>query len=253
MVCPDFNEFHSDQLYSFRDDVDPCQKLKGIRLHLDDSSSKKVIGIQSIYDADREGFIHLHPSAEGVGGEIIVYTNSNVRLMKVAMEKHGLTNVAFISAKSGAEKGDSSDLYLDITEGYYIAGIHGIATDKGIVGLGLIFQHGTEEFEIPQKSDIEAYAEVFAKASDVATLTGVLTTAKKYLDNASKEPFTSKFRSVRLGNKVFGRIVASPGGLDLLSSIGFAVYTNSEDFFVSIPLGLDLTRALKMVSDTLAQ
>lgn len=75
---------------------------------------------------------------------------------------------------------------------------------------------------------------------DNATLLQVIKTAKKYLDNVQKEPFTSKFRRFKLSNKVFDRIVRVPGGIDQIIALGFAVYITDTDFMASIPLGANL-------------
>ena len=66
-------------------------------------------------------------------------------------------------------------------------------------------------------------------------------TAKKYLDNAKKDPHASRFRRFKLSNKIFDRIARVPGGLDLITDkLGFAIYRTDADYFASIPLAADL-------------
>jgi len=71
------------------------------------------------------------------------------------------------------------------------------------------------------------------------TLRQIAETAKKYLDNAKKDPYTNRFRRFKLSNKIFDRIVVS-GGLDIITNWGFAVYRTDTDFYASIPLAADL-------------
>jgi hypothetical protein len=68
----------------------------------------------------------------------------------------------------------------------------------------------------------------------------VLTTAMKYVDNARKEPWTTKYRSIKLSNKVADRICNVHGGLDLIRILGFNISGTSQDFMASIPLVADL-------------
>mmetsp|Transcript_18760 Transcript_18760/g.41735 ORF Transcript_18760/g.41735 Transcript_18760/m.41735 type:complete len:1089 (-) Transcript_18760:816-4082(-) len=82
---------------------------------------------------------------------------------------------------------------------------------------------------------------------DNAALLQVIKTAKKYLDNVHREPFTSRFRRFKLSNKVFDRIVRVPGGIHQIIALGFAVYSTDTDFMASIPLGANL----KMMEDAM--
>lgn len=68
----------------------------------------------------------------------------------------------------------------------------------------------------------------------------VLSTALKYLQNASKEPWSPKFRTFKLSNKVADKITRVDGGLRLLQSIGFEVFGTSQDFKATIPVASDL-------------
>ena len=73
----------------------------------------------------------------------------------------------------------------------------------------------------------------------------ILSTARKYLKNAIKEPWSPRFRSFRLSNKVADRITRIEGGLRLLTLHGFDVITctgHTPDFLVTIPLLADLDK-----------
>ena len=76
----------------------------------------------------------------------------------------------------------------------------------------------------------------------------VLSTAKKYLDNATKEPWAPKFRSFKLSNKVADKFARVEGGLGLLQSLGFEVFGTSLDFKACIPVSADLGK----VNDTIS-
>jgi len=68
----------------------------------------------------------------------------------------------------------------------------------------------------------------------------VVQTAKQYLDNVRKNPYTPRFRSFKMSNKIFDRITSSTDGIEDVLSLGFSMYTNDTDFMASIPLGADL-------------
>jgi hypothetical protein len=78
----------------------------------------------------------------------------------------------------------------------------------------------------------------------------VLTIAWKYVTNVQKDPSNPRFRNFRLSNKVFDQITSTPGGIELLTNLGFVVYHSDDDFVASIPLAVDLT-ALCGVFDNL--
>jgi hypothetical protein len=73
-----------------------------------------------------------------------------------------------------------------------------------------------------------------------SAVSGVLSTALKYLNNASKEPWAPRFRTFKLGNKVADRITRVEGGLALLQGLGFEVFGTSQDFKATIPVAADL-------------
>jgi nucleoredoxin len=89
-------------------------------------------------------------------------------------------------------------------------------------------------------------------AGDKSKITNIVTTAKKYVTNALKEPTNSRFRSFRLSNKVFDQITSVAGSIQLLTCIGFSVFPSDADFVAAIPLYVDL-KAMADVLDTLLE
>ena len=88
--------------------------------------------------------------------------------------------------------------------------------------------------------------------NDNAAVKVVLTTALKYLDNAIKEPWTPKFRTFRLSNKVADRITRVEGGIRLLQCLGFEVFGTGNDFMATIPLVVDLDSMKVKIESLLA-
>ena len=68
----------------------------------------------------------------------------------------------------------------------------------------------------------------------------VATTAIAYVANARKAPWSTKFRQVKLSNKVADRIVSTPGGIRALESLGFHVVVGASDAFARIPIFSDI-------------
>ena len=68
----------------------------------------------------------------------------------------------------------------------------------------------------------------------------VLETTLKYLENARKQPWTPKYRSFRLSNKVADTITRNPHSISFLQSLGLEVLSTQNDFIMTIPLASDL-------------
>eukprot|EP00555_Chaetoceros_dichaeta_P009239 CAMPEP_0198259078 /NCGR_PEP_ID=MMETSP1447-20131203/8346_1 /TAXON_ID=420782 /ORGANISM="Chaetoceros dichaeta, Strain CCMP1751" /LENGTH=786 /DNA_ID=CAMNT_0043946359 /DNA_START=58 /DNA_END=2418 /DNA_ORIENTATION=+ len=68
----------------------------------------------------------------------------------------------------------------------------------------------------------------------------VAKTAKQYLNNVRKHPYTFRFRSFKMSNKIFDRITASTDGIEDVLNLGFSTYNNDTDFMACIPLGANL-------------
>ena len=86
------------------------------------------------------------------------------------------------------------------------------------------------------------------------SLRQIAETAKKYLDNAKKDPHASRFRRFKLSNKIFDRIARVPGGLNITEQLGFGIYRTDTDYFASIPLAADLDlieKSIKRLLDKL--
>jgi hypothetical protein len=95
----------------------------------------------------------------------------------------------------------------------------------------------------------EAVAQV-VEWNSVEQVRTILSTAVKYLTNTKKEPWTPKFRTFKLSNKVADQITRVEAGLRLLESLGFDVYF-SQDFMATIPLAADLDAMEKQINDLL--
>jgi len=76
---------------------------------------------------------------------------------------------------------------------------------------------------------------------DKIKVSKVLSIAKKYVANVQKDPANPRFRNFRLSNKVFDQITSTPGGIELLVNLGFAIFHSDTDFMASIPLAVNLT------------
>ena len=86
----------------------------------------------------------------------------------------------------------------------------------------------------------------------VENLNDVLSTAKKYVQNVQKQPFSPKFRSFKLSNKVSDRITSSEGGIEcLVNELGFRTYSNDVDFMASIPLSIDISALILRINKLL--
>jgi thiol-disulfide isomerase/thioredoxin len=81
----------------------------------------------------------------------------------------------------------------------------------------------------------------------------VLNTALKYLENTQKVPWSPKFRTFKLGNKVADRITRVEGGVDLICSLGFEVRGTPQDFIAAIPLAMDLDKLHLKITSMLEQ
>ena len=86
---------------------------------------------------------------------------------------------------------------------------------------------------------------------DTTSLKDVLHTAKKYVENVQKKPYSPKFRSFKISNRFFDNITSADGGLEcIVKYLGFAIHTAPLDYMASIPLSAD-TDAMKERIDAL--
>ena len=111
----------------------------------------------------------------------------------------------------------------------------------------------TNEVLVPRPVDITLtnIKEWNASLSDAVAI--VLSTALKYLENAMKEPWTPKFRTFRLSNKVADKISRIEGGIGLLQSLGFEIFGTGHDFMATIPLLVDLDSMKVQIESLLAK
>lgn len=81
----------------------------------------------------------------------------------------------------------------------------------------------------------------------------ILRTISKFLDNAAREPWNPKFRSMKLSNKIVDRVARVGNTLDLLCRLGMSLEPTSQDFMVTIPLAANMDRIRSDVSKTLTK
>jgi hypothetical protein len=81
----------------------------------------------------------------------------------------------------------------------------------------------------------------------------VLKTILKYLENAKKEPWTPRFRSFKLSNKIVDRITRVEGALDLVCSLGMYIYPVETDFMACIPLSINLDEMEASIKDLMPE
>ena len=73
------------------------------------------------------------------------------------------------------------------------------------------------------------------------SLRDVLHTAKKYVENVRKNPYSPKFRSFKVSNRFFDNITSTDCGLEyIVQCLGFRTYSTSTDYIASIPLSVDI-------------
>ncbi len=92
---------------------------------------------------------------------------------------------------------------------------------------------------------MNSVAESHTVTPHLTPIRDVLHTAKKYVENVQKKPYSPKFRSFKVSNRIFDNITLAEGGLEyIVKCLGFRTYITSSDYMASIPLGVD-TDALK--------
>jgi hypothetical protein len=84
-----------------------------------------------------------------------------------------------------------------------------------------------------------------------SSVTTVLRTAQKYLNNVIDEPWEPRYRTFRLSNKVADSVTSVEGGLGLLQALGFEVVVTSHDFKATIPVPSDLTAMKQRIAQLL--
>lgn len=92
----------------------------------------------------------------------------------------------------------------------------------------------------PSSEELANLVSILNLPNNKDALQAVLSTTLKYLENARREPWTAKFRSFKLGNKIVDRITRVEGALDLLCSLGLYMYPTETDFVACLPLSADL-------------
>ena len=73
-----------------------------------------------------------------------------------------------------------------------------------------------------------------------ADMRQLIETTLKYLANARKQPWITKFRSFRLSNKIADRITCIPHSVSFLQSLGLEALRAENDFVLTFPLAANL-------------
>jgi len=72
----------------------------------------------------------------------------------------------------------------------------------------------------------------------------------KCITNIEKNPFTPRFRMVKLSNRVFDQVTSSRGGLQLIVQyLGFDVFAVGIDFVAVVPLAANIPEMIKVAQD----
>jgi nucleoredoxin len=85
----------------------------------------------------------------------------------------------------------------------------------------------------------EVVAQVIERNS-IPVVRNVFNILMKYLANATSEPWSPKFRTFKLSNKVADQVVSLEGGLSLIQSLGFEIHGTSQEFKATVPVSMDL-------------
>jgi hypothetical protein len=164
------------------------------------------------------------------GGELSIETMLATWMERIPAESQEMLKLLELSCESNDknDKDDKESPYLvQKTEGSKPATVLDVKVQ--------LVQEGGE----PTAAAVKAMAQIIEWTSVEDTKT-VLLTALKYLGNAKEQPWSPRFRTFKLSNKVADRITRVQGGLGLLQFIGFEVYGTSQDFMATIPLDADL-------------
>eukprot|EP00590_Aulacoseira_subarctica_P012074 CAMPEP_0172438622 /NCGR_PEP_ID=MMETSP1064-20121228/72896_1 /TAXON_ID=202472 /ORGANISM="Aulacoseira subarctica , Strain CCAP 1002/5" /LENGTH=986 /DNA_ID=CAMNT_0013187185 /DNA_START=497 /DNA_END=3457 /DNA_ORIENTATION=- len=227
------------------------------------TSMRNITGVQSVFVGGCRGAQHLSsPDKEGEWVELKLENEpeSNIEI-KGETNK---TGIFMQSLDSNMEQGDSfkhenlTPFSLSVLPGYVFSGLHGAIVSTGITALGVICKKShcsSSDAPSPDKKNKPgmkphiqfAMRVIVLCGNDLTLIRNVVILAKKYLENAKKQPFNPKFRVFKLNNKVSDRMAQVPHGLDLLNVMHFSVFCSSLEYLVS--LSPDLNRIEKAISD----
>lgn len=101
---------------------------------------------------------------------------------------------------------------------------------------------------VASKAVLQDAIELATEWNSPAVIIDALKVAAKYVGNAMKEPWSSKFRSFKLSNQVADKITRLEGGLAILQGIGFEISTTGQEFRAIIPVSVDLEQMNQLIS-----
>jgi hypothetical protein len=230
-----------------------------------------IIGVQSEYSDGTKGPCHLllpektedkwvEHKIENIGNALIavegVIKQTGIVLKLPNTEK---------SESVGLKDGTGRTFSLRLLPGYVLSGLHGIITSTGILALGLMCKKNNSTsietlVKEPGKPGTESTVLACAKktlmknGNNKGIVASLVATAKKYVQNARKEPFNPKFRTFKLNNKVSDRMAQVCGGIDLLNAMHFSVFCSSSEYLISLNPDLEkIDKAIRVVEELLSE
>ena len=260
VVVPNFQ--WTDDCWVFSDSRQSTSlvELRGI-CSRSSSSTGIIIGVQSLYGDGVKGpqYYSVPLEEEEEWLECILESN-NRSLIEIGGEirPNGISQVVLRSANSRVllkdhnndrEDESSMPFSLDVPEGLVVVGLHGVAASTGIVSFGIVCgQNNPAALNVAMlelsPDELNPVLECARRVSqrsgnDKQVVLNFLSTAKKYVENAMRQPFNPKFRTFKLNNKVSDRMAQVPGGIDLLLALQFSIFHASSEYLVCLSPDVD--------------
>jgi hypothetical protein len=96
-------------------------------------------------------------------------------------------------------------------------------------------------------------AEQILISNGTVQLVAAIVTIRKYFNKCYTEPWNPKYRKFQLSFKVADQITKVNGSIELILSMGFEVYCNTDDYVACIPITLDLDHVRKLIASLCTQ
>lgn len=226
-----------------------------------------TIGVQSQYSTGTNGVCHrlLPETREDEWVECKIDSNDQNTAIEGAIKDTGiiLQMPQNKHMEPALKEKSFRPFFPRLSLGSVLSGLHGIIAPTGIVAIGLIskksnFPSNANSMKEVVEHDNESVVlsctkQVLVKnENDTTIVANFIATAKKYVQNAQREPFNPKFRTFKLNNKVSDRMAQVYGGIDLLNAMHFSVFCSSSEYMISLNPNLDkMDRALSTVEKIL--
>jgi hypothetical protein len=174
------------------------------------------------------------------GGDLSIEAMCATWLERVPPETIEILSMLALSCKDN----DETSTYNDDTNNPYLKRKKGYSTTPLEAGIWNV--KATSTSAAPQHDQRKSIEQALVRVTECGgsssphAVTTILSTSLKYLQPVIKEPWTPKFRTFRLSNKVADRITRIEGGLGLLQALGFEIFGTGYDFMATIPLLVDV-------------